>query len=55
LFIALFKKDFYPRELAKLRGYTSCCVVAVAVAVVAVLACLLVFYSSTLYLSSLIT
>jgi hypothetical protein len=32
-------KSFYPRELAKLRGYTSCFVV---VAVVAVFACLLV-------------
>jgi hypothetical protein len=30
---------FYPRELAKLRGYTSCFVVAVVVA------CLLVLYS----------
>jgi hypothetical protein len=32
---------FYPRELAKLRGYTSCFVVAVVV-----VACLLVLYGS---------
>jgi hypothetical protein len=36
---------FYPRELAKLRGYTSCFVVVVVAVVVVVVACLLVFYS----------
>jgi hypothetical protein len=45
----LFRWFFYPRELAKVRGYTSCFVVAVAVAVVVavvvVVACLLVLYS----------
>jgi hypothetical protein len=42
------KADFYPQELAKLLGYKSCFVVAVAVVVVVVVvvvACLLVLYS----------